>query len=90
MLTCLSLTLLLNACTPPEPTVFGVPQSQWNQLTPAQKQQVIDGYNQRQRIKEENAPLQSAIDSASALVQQQQQSNFMNKQMKMPPMPPLQ
>jgi len=61
----LPLVLILAAC---EPTVFGVPQSTWNNLTPTQKQQVIDGYNQQQAIKQQNAPIQNAIDTAGTIL----------------------
>lgn len=59
LLLCLPI-LFLTAC---EPTVFGIPQSTFNSLTPQQKQQVIDAYNQREQIKAENAPLESAIST---------------------------
>lgn len=57
-----SFLMLLAGC---EPTMFGMPQAQWNQLTPEQKSQVIQGYNQREQIKEQNAPLYAAIDAAN-------------------------
>lgn len=68
----LSFLCAVVGCTiePPEQMVFGVPQSQWNQLTPAQQQSVIDGYNQRQRIQAENAPLESAIGAAQQVIDQ--------------------
>jgi hypothetical protein len=55
-----------------EPTVFGVPQSQWSQLTHAQQNQVIAAYNQRAQTNADNAPLQNIISTAGALVQQSQ------------------
>ncbi len=58
--------LMLTGCEPPE--VFGVPQSTWNTLTPEQKQQVIQGYNQRKQIETENAPLQNAINTAGSIL----------------------
>ena len=60
------IAMLLSSCS--EPTVFGIPQSQWNNLSSPQKQQVIDGYNQRQAIKEQNAPIESAIDAAGTIL----------------------
>lgn len=63
-----SLILLLAACTPPEPTMFGVPASTWNTLTPKQKQEVIKGYNDRTLVQEENAPLQNAISTAGTIL----------------------
>ena len=66
----LSFLCAVAGCTiePPEQTVFGVPQSQWNQLTPAQQQSVIDGYNKRQQIQAENAPFESAIGAAQQVL----------------------
>jgi hypothetical protein len=56
----LVLPLFLIACAP-QPTMFGVPQDQWERLTPAQQQEVIRGYNEQQRIQQQNAPIESAI-----------------------------
>ncbi len=61
--------VLLTAC---EPQTFGVPQSTWNTLSPEQKQQVIAGYNQRQQIDAENAPIQNAINTAGLLINSSQ------------------
>jgi hypothetical protein len=58
--------VLLTAC---EPTVFGVPQSEWNNLTPTQQTQVIQGYNERKQIEETNKPLTDAISVASSALQ---------------------
>jgi hypothetical protein len=55
------LCITITSLTGCQPTVFGVPQSTWNTLTPQQKQQVIDGYNQRKAIK-------NAIDSAGTIL----------------------
>jgi hypothetical protein len=60
------ISILLVSCG--EPTVFGVPQSQWNSLSPVQKQQVIDGYNQRQIIKTQNEPVDNAINVAGSIL----------------------
>lgn len=65
LLTLLILTSMLAAC---QPYVFGVPQSTWDTLTPAQRQQVIDGYNQRKAIQEQNAPIQNAINTAGMIL----------------------
>jgi len=67
------LLVMLSGC---EPTVFGVPQSQWNTLTPGQKNQVIAGYNQRKLIDAQNAPIQNAIDTAGGLVAQGQDLSY--------------
>lgn len=56
-------TVCLTGC---QPTVFGVPQDQWNQLTPQQKSQIIDAYNQRKQTNAENAPIMAAIGAASS------------------------
>lgn len=62
-------SLFLSGC---ESRVFGIPQSQWNTLTPAQKQQVIDGYNERRRIDAINRPATEAIYTAGGLIAQKQ------------------
>jgi hypothetical protein len=53
-----------------EAQMFGVPKSQFYSLNPAQQQQVIDAYNQRQMIKTQNEPLTNLIDVASQAVNQ--------------------
>jgi hypothetical protein len=82
-----SLALVLAGCTPPEPTVFGIPQSQWNTLSPGEKQQVIKGYNQREKINAQNAPINNAIGAASSLIQQNNQYKHMHDNFAPPPMP---
>jgi len=69
----MTLFFSITGCTiqPPEPNVFGIPQTQWNQLTPAQQQSIIDGYNQRQRIEAENAPLESAINATQQILKKE-------------------
>lgn len=64
----------LMGCQPPEQLIFGVPQSQWNQLTPTQQDAVIQGYNQRMQTAAQNAPLESAIGTAGLILQQNKQS----------------
>lgn len=64
-LTLLAASLLfLSGCGPQVPMIFGVPQSQWQHLSPAERQQVIAGYNERQKINAQNAPLNNAINAA--------------------------
>lgn len=46
---------LLVACGPP--TIFGIPQDQWDQLNQQQRSQVIDGYNQRTKAEAQVAPI---------------------------------
>jgi hypothetical protein len=70
-----ALTILvigLNGCAPKEPEVFGVPQSQWSQLTPEQQNAAIQGYNERKRIEKVNEPLNAAIDVADTAIWRQQ------------------
>lgn len=94
-LAAIGLAFLLSACTPPEPMVFGVPQSQWNTLSSNQKQQVIQGYNQREEINAENAPINNAIGAASQVIQQNNAYKHMQNNVvpsmptdfDMPPMP---
>lgn len=45
---------LLTACGPP--SVFGIPQEQWNQLNQQQRSQVIEGYNQRTKAEAQVSP----------------------------------
>lgn len=59
---------LLAGCEPPEPTMFGIPQSQWYTLTKTQQNQVIEGYNRQQEINAQNAPAEAAIAVAGAAV----------------------
>lgn len=65
----------LVSCQTQEPTVFGIPQSQFNQLTKAQQDQVIKGYNERKATEAANAPLISAIDKAGEVLKHQQYHN---------------
>ena len=85
-------TLFCTACTPPEPTVFGIPQSQWNTLTAEQRADVIRGYNEQQAIKERNVPIQAAIGAASNIAEQEQYHKYHRHhdyfQPVNPPMPP--
>lgn len=53
-----------------EPTMFDVPQSQWNALTPEQKQEVIKGYNERKNTEAQMAPIKSAVKAADHYLQQ--------------------
>lgn len=76
---------LLTACGPQQPMVFGVPQSQWNSLTNSEKQQVINGYNQRRNIDAQNAPINNAIGAASDLIQQNNYYRHMQPNMAPPP-----
>lgn len=68
-LSLICLPILLVGCLfrppgpPPEPMVFGVPQSQWQTLTRDQQNEVIRGYNQRQQQAEANAPFIAAVNA---------------------------
>ena len=72
--------------------MFGVPQSQWQQLSHSERQQVIRGYNQRQKIQEENAPLNNAIGAATGIIKQEQRQKHWRRRIhhmpSMPSMPP--
>lgn len=69
---CLLLLGILFSCGC-EKTMFGVPESQWNQLTKEQQDEVIRGYNEQQRIKQQNAVFMSAIDTAGYIVKNNNQ-----------------
>ena len=84
--TVVALSVTLAGCTPPEPTVFGVPQSQWNMLSKSEKQQVIQGYNQRQKINAQNAPVNNALSAASSIIQN---NNYYKNNPGFAPMPPM-
>ena len=58
------LPFLLTACAPP--TVFGIPQDQWNQLNQQQRSQVIEGYNQRAQTEAQVAPIYAIADALIA------------------------
>lgn len=57
----LILPFLLVACGPP--LIFGIPQEQWDQLNQQQRNQVIQGYNQKQKVEAQTAPFVAAIDA---------------------------
>ena len=60
--------LLVAGCEPPEPYVFGVPQSQWDSLNQEQQTRVIDGYNAQQQQQTQNEPWIAAIGLAGDLL----------------------
>jgi len=68
----IGLSMTLIACEPMEPTMFGVRQSQWNQLSQDQQGQVIAGYNQRRQIEQANEPFMSAIGAGELILMQHQ------------------
>ena len=80
------IVMLLCACAV-EPTMFGMPQSQWNQLSKAQQQEVIKGYNRRKNIEEANKPVTTAISTAGAVISQQQQIDQQRESAKEPAVP---
>lgn len=45
-----------------EQTVFGVPKDQWNQLSPQQQSQIIEGYNQRQQTETQKASSSTSVN----------------------------
>ena len=61
-------TLVLAGCAPSEPQVFGVPQSQWNQLSKKQQHQVIKSYNRQQEIQARSDAERAKIDAQNAPV----------------------
>ena len=63
-----SLMFALTAC---EPTIFGMPQSQFSQLSKEQQRQVIDSYNRQQEIRTQNAPAENLIGVLGTAVNQQ-------------------
>lgn len=67
-ITVILITLATIAGCEIEPTMFGLPQSQWKQLTKEQQDEIIRGYNEQQRIKHQNAVFMSAINTAGKIV----------------------
>jgi hypothetical protein len=49
-LICVVVLFTISACTH---MIYGVPEEQWNQMSPAQRQAAIEGYNERTRIQEQ-------------------------------------
>jgi hypothetical protein len=49
-LICFVVLFIISTCTP---LIYGVPEEQWNQMSPAQRQATIEGYNERARIQAE-------------------------------------
>ncbi|MEN9449524.1 MAG: hypothetical protein RJA83_138 [Pseudomonadota bacterium] len=55
---------LLVACGPP--SIFGIPQDQWDQLNQQQRSKVIEGYNQRTKTEAQVAPIYALADALKA------------------------
>lgn len=53
-----------------ESMMFGMPESQFRSLTPAQQQEVIEGYNQRKLVEKQNEPLNNLVGVANTAVWQ--------------------
>lgn len=71
------LTLLLIGCAGMfERRMFGMPESQFRALNPAQQQQVIDAYNQRELVRTQNEPINSLIGIAGGAVRRDQGRSF--------------
>ncbi len=63
-------TLLCSCDTTPR--VFGMPESQFYQLSPSQQRQVIDSYNRKQEIQEYNRPAEELINVLDTAIRTQQ------------------
>lgn len=59
---------VLTGCTPPEPTQFGMAQSQFQQLPTDQQSQVIDNYGQQQRLDSQEATLENVADTVAQVI----------------------
>ena len=57
-------SLALLACAPQQPTMFGVPQDQWQTLSPEQQQAAIDSSNTQQNQQERDRPMNEAVSGA--------------------------
>ncbi len=62
-LICLIVLLMISGCAH---RIYGVPEEQWNQMSSAQRQTAIEGYNERARIRAERrlADSRSAAEEA--------------------------
>ena len=65
LITLLGSIVLLSAC---EQSLFGMPQSEFNQLNAQQKQQVITAYNQREQIRVENEPYEALLGAVGTAI----------------------
>ena len=63
--TLITTTALFMGCTP---TVFGVPQTEWAQMSPAQKQIQIQQYNAEQKKAAEEKPMWDALGALAGMV----------------------
>lgn len=63
---------MLQGCTR---TIFGVDEDVWKTLSPAERENVIAGYNERQRIYQEQEPARKTIAALSDLNQSLKQKN---------------
>jgi hypothetical protein len=70
--------LTLSGCAH-EPMVFGVQESVWNRLSPAQQDAVMYNYQRQQEIEQQQAPFIAIIDSATELIQQDQRLHNRNR-----------
>lgn len=66
----LVLTILALTGCATEPTMFGMPEGQFKQLTPKQQSQVIDSYNKQQEINAKNKPITDTVSTIGSLGQQ--------------------
>lgn len=59
---------MLSGCTPPEPTQFGMAQSQFQQLPSDQQSQVIDNYGQQQQLDSQEAALENVVGTVTQAI----------------------
>jgi hypothetical protein len=62
---CVSIIIGVAACST---TMYGVPEDQWNKMTDMQKQTAIEGYNERQRLREIERQKEAERDAREARV----------------------
>ena len=62
----LALTAALTACG--GPTEFGIPQAQFQKMTPVQKQKTIKEYNQEQKRKAAEKPIWDVLETVAGAV----------------------
>lgn len=68
MLVTVGVSFLLAGCGPTQPMMFGIPKTQFEQLSPSQKTAVINQYNQQQAQKAKDQQVWNLIGAAGSLI----------------------
>lgn len=60
--------LLITGCATKLTNAFGIPQDQWNHMTPQQQNQVVQNYNQQQQIAETNQQISESAAKMTPII----------------------